>query len=82
MPTVKAMTVTVDSLLPRLKLDCNVGYDATMKGVSVVVKNSEFFNLQSLQLIREAKITLRTASCIKKLNEAGNLVGWRKKASQ
>jgi hypothetical protein len=32
MPTVKAMTVTVDSLLPRPKLDCNVGYDATVKG--------------------------------------------------
>ena len=37
MPTVKAMTLTVDSLLPMLKLDCDVGNDATMKGASVVV---------------------------------------------
>ena len=37
MPTVKAMTLTVDSLLPRLKLDCDVGYDAAAKGASVVV---------------------------------------------
>jgi hypothetical protein len=34
---VKAMTIIVDSLLPRPKLDCDVGYDATVKGVSVVV---------------------------------------------
>jgi hypothetical protein len=37
MPTVKAMTITVDSLLPRPKLDCDVGYDAAVKGMSVVV---------------------------------------------
>ena len=37
MATVKAMTITVDSLLPRLKLDCDVGYDAAAKGASVVV---------------------------------------------
>ena len=37
MPTVKAMTITVDSLLPRLKLDYDVGYDAAVKDVSVVV---------------------------------------------
>ena len=37
MPTVKAMTITVDSLPPRPKLDCNVGYDTAMKGASVVV---------------------------------------------
>jgi hypothetical protein len=37
MPTVRAMTITVDSLLPRTKLDCDVGYDAAMKGASVVV---------------------------------------------
>jgi hypothetical protein len=37
MPTVKAMTITVDSLLPRLKLDCDVGYDAAVRGASVVV---------------------------------------------
>ena len=37
MATVKAMTITVDSLLPRMKLDYDVGYDATMKGASVVV---------------------------------------------
>ena len=37
MATVKAMTITIDSLLPRPKLDYDVGYDATMKGASVVV---------------------------------------------
>jgi len=37
MATVKAITITVDSLLPRLKLDCDVGYDMAMKGVSVAV---------------------------------------------
>ena len=37
MPTVKVVTITVDSLLPRLKLDCDVGYDMTVKGASVVV---------------------------------------------
>jgi len=38
MVTVKAMTITVDSLLPRLKLDCDVGYGTTVKGASVVVE--------------------------------------------
>ena len=37
MATVKAMTITVDSLVPRPKLDCNVGYDVVVKGASVVV---------------------------------------------
>ena len=37
MPTVKAMTITIESLLPRPKLDCDVGYDAAVKGASVVV---------------------------------------------
>ena len=35
--TVKAMTITADSLLPRPKLDHDVGYDAAVKGASVVV---------------------------------------------
>ena len=37
MSTVKAITITIDSLLPRLKLDCDVGYDVAVKGASVVV---------------------------------------------
>jgi hypothetical protein len=37
MPTMKAMTITADSLLPRPKLDYDVGYDAAIKGASVVV---------------------------------------------
>ena len=37
MPTVKAMTITVKSLLPRPKLDCDVGYDTAIKGASVVM---------------------------------------------
>jgi hypothetical protein len=31
------MSITADSLLPRLKLDCDVGYNAATKGASVVV---------------------------------------------
>ena len=31
------MTITADSLLPRPKLDYDVGYDAAVKGASVVV---------------------------------------------
>jgi hypothetical protein len=37
MPTVKAMTITIDCLLPRLKLNCDVSYDAAVKGASVAV---------------------------------------------
>ena len=37
MTTVKAMTITVDSLLPRPKLDCNVAYDAAVKDPNIVV---------------------------------------------
>ena len=37
MTTVMAMTLTVDSLLPRLKLDCDGGYDMVVKGLSVVL---------------------------------------------
>ena len=38
MVTVKAMTITVNSLLPRPKLDYDVDYDAAVKGASVIVK--------------------------------------------
>jgi hypothetical protein len=34
MAKVKAMTTIVDSLLPRPKLDCDVGYDMAVKGAS------------------------------------------------
>ena len=37
MTTVMAMTITVDSLLSRPKLDCDGGYDAAVKGLSIVV---------------------------------------------
>jgi hypothetical protein len=40
MVIVKAMTITVDSLLLRPKLDCDVGYNAVTKGASVVVSPS------------------------------------------
>jgi len=39
-PMVMAMSITGDSLPPRPKLDCDVGYDAAMKGASVVVSCS------------------------------------------
>ena len=32
-----AMSITAHSLLARPKLDCDVGYDAAVKGASVVV---------------------------------------------
>jgi hypothetical protein len=38
MPTVRAMTITADSLLPRLKCSYEGGYDVAVKGLSVVVK--------------------------------------------
>ena len=37
MPTMKAMTITTDILLPRPKLDYDGGYDVAVKGLSVVV---------------------------------------------
>jgi hypothetical protein len=37
MLTMEAMTMTVDSLLPRLKLDCDGSYDVVVKGLNVVV---------------------------------------------
>jgi len=37
MSIVRAMTITADSLLPRLKYGCNGGYDVAVKGLSVVV---------------------------------------------
>ena len=36
-PRVMAMSITADNLLPMPKLDYDVGYDAAMKGASVVV---------------------------------------------
>ena len=36
-PTMMTLTITVDSLLPRSKLDCDGGYDMAVKGSSVVV---------------------------------------------
>jgi hypothetical protein len=35
-PTVMAMSITADSLLPRPKFDCDVSYDAAKKGAVVV----------------------------------------------
>jgi len=40
--TVRAMTITANSLLPRPKCDCDGGYDVAMKGLSVVVFGSVF----------------------------------------
>ena len=37
MAMVKAMAITVDSLLSRPKLDCDRDYDVAVKGASVVV---------------------------------------------
>ena len=40
MPTMKAMTITIDSLLAKPKLDCDVDYDTAVKCASVVVRAS------------------------------------------
>ena len=37
MPTMRAMTITADNLLPRPKCGCDGGYDMAVKGLSVVV---------------------------------------------
>ena len=37
MPTMKAMTIIVDSLLLRPKLDYDMSYDVTVKCLNVVV---------------------------------------------
>jgi hypothetical protein len=39
---VMAVTITVDILLLRPKLDCDRGYDAAVKGLSVVVNKATF----------------------------------------
>jgi hypothetical protein len=51
MATVKAMTFTVDSSLPRQKLDYDVGCNAAAKGASVVVKGIKIQD----QCIREVR---------------------------
>jgi hypothetical protein len=48
MPTVKAMTITINSLPSRLKLDCDVGYDAAVKGASVVVLHMYVSNISEV----------------------------------
>jgi hypothetical protein len=37
MPMMKAMTITINSLSPRLKYGCDGGYNMVVKGPSVVV---------------------------------------------
>ena len=41
------MSITADSLLPRPKLDCDVGYDAAVKGTSVVVKMKPIVHVET-----------------------------------
>ena len=45
MTVVMAMTLTVDSLLPWLKLYCDGGYDAAVKGPSIVVPKTIVIHL-------------------------------------
>jgi hypothetical protein len=37
MPTMRATTITINSLLPRPKCGCDRGYDVVVKGLNVVV---------------------------------------------
>ena len=58
-PTVMAMSITMDSLLPRPKLDCDAGYDAAVKGTSVVVSclkfRTSFRRLTTLEMGKKHK---------------------------
>jgi hypothetical protein len=45
MVMVKTMTITIDSLLLRQKLDCGVGYDVAVKGACVIVCATDFLVL-------------------------------------
>ena len=68
MSMVKAMTITVDNLRSRPKLDYDVGYDVAMKGASVVVHGDVrlcatlgflwfLYEAQGLEFAREAPLT-------------------------
>jgi hypothetical protein len=46
--TVMAMSITAHSLPPRPKLNCDVGYDAAMKGASVVVAHDSLLECWQL----------------------------------
>ena len=50
MPMVKAMTITVDSLLPRSKLDCDGHYNMAVKGLDIVVTLGMFPNSSTPQM--------------------------------
>jgi len=56
MTMVKAMTITVDSLLPRPKLDYDVGYDVAVKGASVVVDVPHLKSLRHLNIPIDVKL--------------------------
>ena len=50
MMTVKAMTIIVDSLLLRLKLDYDGAYDMAVKGLDIVVTLGMFPNSSTPQM--------------------------------
>ena len=68
MMMVKAMTITVDSLLSRPKLDYDVAYDATVKGASVVVfgllVRDNFSFSSAIVKYRIGNLLLRSCGCI------------------
>ena len=53
--TVMTTTITADSLLPRPKLDCDVGYDAAVKGTCIVV-NVVIISYTPIPNNKEAKL--------------------------
>jgi hypothetical protein len=61
MPTVKAMTITIDSLPPRPKLNCDVHYDAAMKGASIVVLVLQAMNVICKNFTKGASLGERYA---------------------
>jgi hypothetical protein len=61
MPTMKAMTITIDILLPRPKIDCDGFYDMTVKCLSVVVNPSQIH--QEMAINNHQHVPTFTSCC-------------------
>ena len=72
MPMVKAMTITVDNLLLRSKLDCDVSYDAAVKDVSVVV-DATGTTLTSRRSSKRSWLISMADSTLRRASDGGKL---------